>query len=163
MSNTFLPFNFAPKAHEVLDTSGLTTYTIPANEFAMALVNFTETSSQGVVELNSEAILRSSYYTLGSTDFGAAINAYLTVPAQGITYWSLFDTVTGAALGDGVTVNGGVAGGVGGTTNIRRLKTHTRYEASGNSHSPIWLKAGDTIAISGGSVRVTIHRYDLPS
>jgi hypothetical protein len=164
MSNTFLPFNFAPKGHTILSTGGTTTYTIPANEFALVTVQATETSSQGSVTLDTVPVFKSSYFSSATQTSGTNAAQTVSVSADALTYYSITNiSISGPIISEGIALNGTIiyAGAV--ASSQTKISTHTKFAGTANSGFQFWAKAANVVAISGGDLRVTIHRYDLPS
>jgi hypothetical protein len=162
VSNTFLPFNFAPKAHQVLNTGGTTTYTIPANEFALVTISANLAPTSGSVNLNGSTIFRSAF--IEQTSAQAINSVSITAPGYGRSFVSGFSNsgagspITGGTLKKGETATYVIGGGVSVTLNLETL-----VDENLGSPSQYWVKAGDVVSISGGQLDVVIHRYDLPS
>lgn len=168
MSNTFLPFNFAPKAHVILSTGGTTSYTILANEFALITISSVIASSAASLTVDAVSVYESDYYT-SSTQTSAinTINTYTNGTAFEQVMTAINDvtlaSVLPAAVTEMVILPGQtwIAAAIPGQTST--IRTYSRIRGSSASASHIWVKAGNAIAISGGNIKAVIHRYDLPS
>lgn len=172
MSNTFLPFNFAPKALTILSTGGTTTYTIPANEFAMVTIMSNLASTASTLSVDGTVVYKGAYITHFS--------------GQVLTGGGSANFVSGTTSGYGnvnVLAENGVASrcSEASATQSSQLAVNSTawsYQATSagtfyrgwaidqqnnDSNNTFWAKAGNVLLIAGGDIRVIIHRYDLPT
>lgn len=169
MSNTFVPFNFAPKAIEVL-TSGQS-YALASTEFAMLVITAYTTYAQGEVSVGSDIVFRSGYKQSATVNSAAGVG---TVVYPGLLDAEGFVTVgANDNSGSSITFSGlnGIVYAGNQQVAVRRTGETSvgQYTVIREKHSDnplwIWAPAGQTISVNGGAhgVRVVVHRYDLPS
>ena len=162
--NVFVPFNFAPKATQVLKTGGTTTYTIPANEFGYVSVSANLVSSQGTLSLGSDVVYKSGYMTHISQTSGTNTANTYTANSDSYGFVGCVDNGTNAAP------HGTFGFGPSGSLTIPAISALTTSlygyalrNMNEGKQMNFWVKAGDVLTISGGDMSVVINRYDLPS
>ena len=170
MSNTFIPFNFAPKGHYHLTNNE--SQTIPAGEFGLLSIASNLITTQTTVTVNSEVVYKSGFIEAVSvTATGATAGASVALASDGWTEIAhgpnadqpeRFSNTSSGGGSVGPSQSIGVSGNASGGGNFLRGVTF-RQMAEGQPPM-IWVKAGDVVAVSAnGQSYVTIHRYDLPS
>lgn len=163
MSNTFIPFNFAPKAVQILQTGATLTYTIPANEFGYITLSSNLTPDQSTLSFNSVVVYKSGYVSTFSQTSGVNTAQSYTSPADS---YGTMGVVTSGGGNVGTFSYGGsqtvTIPAIAGLTTT--MYASTFREMNQSTHTQYWVKAGDVITINSvGSIHVVIHRYDLAS
>lgn len=156
----FIPWNHKPVS-VLKKTSADGTYTIPANQFARVTVGYQKINGTQSMSVNGSTIFLAdrAYYSTQVVSSGSPSTS--TSPTDFTGYVS--------ASANPITANHGlttaqfyIAGSRTWTHNAGgdSFTIHYNGEIKGSGPSEMWLKAGDTIALSGASIWAHVELYD---
>lgn len=170
MSNTFVPFNFNPSLTLVKTTGE--SYTVPSNKFAQIQIFSNAVSTQGTVSLNSTVFYKSSYIWTGNATSSSPGTVSVVIPSDVLAQmWSTDSNDGVASVPSAITSEVNINFAYSNATVSNDANTSVKHSLVGagyggvshNSSNSIWIKSGDVIDISGGSINVVVMEYDIPS